>query len=118
MSEAGFRICARTIGVELKIAALIADCDKALADPRRRGDERWRARVEDQRQRLLAPDLRTIVALATCLAEDTPGLALLVAAAMKELAAADPDLRCFERRLLNAGHVRPLEDSTTDPVAA
>jgi hypothetical protein len=95
-------MCAGMIGVDRKIAALIDDCDRLLTDLPKT-DGRWRARVEAQRQRLLDPDLRTIVALATSLAEDTPTLAVLVAAAMKDLVAADPTLAPFALRLLNAG---------------
>lgn len=94
-------MCAGMIGVDRKIAALIDDCDRVLAELPKT-DGRWRARVEAQRQRLLDPDLRTIVAPATSLAEDSPTLAVLVAAAMKDLVAADPTLAPSALRLLNA----------------
>ena len=90
------------IGVDRKIAALIADCDHALAAFPRDGDQRWLARLQDQRSRLLHPDLRTSAALATTIAEDAPALAGLVAAAMKDLTAAHPELRPFHARLVQA----------------
>lgn len=59
MIEQDFLECARTIGVDLRIAALLVDCDRALAEYPDGGDARWLDRLEDQRRRLLDPDLRS-----------------------------------------------------------
>ena len=99
MLEHDFRLCAQTIGVEQRLAALILDCEKALADFPEEGDRRWYWRLEDQHRRLLAPDLRTIVAVTTRLAEETPALALPLAAALQPLVAQRPDLAPFHARL-------------------
>jgi len=99
MLEQDFRMCARTVGIEQRLAALILDCEKAMADYPEDGDRRWYWRLEDQHRRLLSPDLRMIVAVTTRLAEETPALASPVAAALQALVARRPDLAPFHARL-------------------
>lgn len=100
MLEQDFRMCARTIGVEQRLAALILDCEKAMAEYPEDGDRRWYWRLEDQHRRLLSPDLRMIVAVTTRLVEETPALAPPVAAALRVLLAKRPDLAPFHTRLV------------------
>lgn len=99
MVEEDFMACARMIGVERRIAELILDCDRAIAEQPATGEARWLGRLEDQRRRLAAPDLRTIVAVTARLAEETPSLAPFVALALRPLVAERPELRPFLQRL-------------------
>lgn len=69
MIESRFVTLALSIGVAGKIAALIADCDKAIAKIDQSSDSRWLWRLEDQRRLLQNPPLRTLVALSTRLVE-------------------------------------------------
>lgn len=103
MIEAGFRRCAEAIGVEGRIAVLASDCARALASLPADADPRWRARLEDQHQRLLDPDLRVIVAVTTSLAEETPALAPLVSGALAQLVRIYPGFMPFHARLASVG---------------
>ena len=100
MLEHHFRLCAQTIGVDQRLASLILDCEKAMAEFPEDGDRRWYWRLEDQHRRLLSPDLRMIVAVATRLAEETPALAPPLAAALRPLVAQRPDFGGFQARLV------------------
>lgn len=107
--ERDFRLCAQTVGVDQRLAALILDCERAMAEFPPEGDRRWYGRLEDQHRKLLTPDLRTIVAVTTRLAEETPALAPLVAATLQSLAAKRPDLAAFHDRLARTSlQARPL----------
>ncbi len=100
--EQKFLACARAIGVESRIAALLVDCDRALADHPDAGDRRWAWRLEGQRRQLSQPDLRTIAAVTTQLVEETPCLAPLLVATMNDLVVARPELKRFHQRLTRA----------------
>jgi hypothetical protein len=103
--EQKFLACARAIGVEGRVAALLVDCDRALADQPEAGDPPWIRRLEGQRRQLAQPDLRTIAAITTQLVEETPSLAPLLVATMHELVVTHPDLRPFHQRLARAAAI-------------
>lgn len=91
--------CAMTIGVDRRIAQLIVDCDQAISTFADGRDPRWLGRIEDQRRRLVEPDLRTLVAVTTQVCEETPALAPFVTPILAELSLTNPDLRPFHHRL-------------------
>ena len=100
MPEARFVDLAMSIGVAGKIAALISDCDAALAHLAHVPDRRWAGRVEAQRRLLLEPDLRALVALSTRLVEENPRLGPVVAPAIAHLAQRNPDFAPYHARAL------------------
>lgn len=57
------------IGVDRRIAALIQDCDRAIASYPAGGDQRWLRRFEERRRQLHEPSLRIIVALPSSFAK-------------------------------------------------
>lgn len=102
MVEQQFIEWAMSIGVDRRIAELLADCDRAIADYPETGNPSWLWRLEDQGRRLRAPDLSLIVSLVTAICEDTPALAPSGSAAIQALALKHPSLRPFQARLLAA----------------
>ena len=99
MVEQRFIEWAMSIGVDRRIAELLADCDRAIAAYPETGDPRWLWRIEEQKRRLRAPDLPLIVALVTALCEQAPELAPAGSSAIKALALKYPSLRPFQIRL-------------------
>jgi hypothetical protein len=89
-----------SIGVAAKIAALTADCDKAIVALAEAEDRRRSWRLEDQRGLLLNPTLRALVALTTRLTEEDPSLARPIAPILGELAAKHPEFAPYHRRIL------------------
>ncbi|MBO9546987.1 hypothetical protein [Caulobacter sp.] len=99
MVETTFVNLAMSVGVAAKIAALSADCDRALAALSNQDGARWSSRLEDQRQLLRNPTLRAIVALTTRLAEEQPGLAAPVAPALAKLIERHPEFAPYYARV-------------------
>jgi len=100
MPETRFVDLAMSIGVADRIAALISDCDAALARLGDSLDHRPAWRVEEQRRLLLQPDLRTLVALATRLVEEDPRLGPVVAPALADLTRQHPAFAPYHARVL------------------
>lgn len=101
MVEKTFVEKAMSLGVDRKIAVLIADCDRALIDLPADRDRRWQWRIEGHRRLLLAPSLRTLVALATRICEETPSLAPSLAPALADLVRKHPEFLPFQARILD-----------------
>ncbi|MEH0194233.1 hypothetical protein V7S57_00715 [Caulobacter sp. CCNWLY153] len=102
MVEQRFIGWAMSIGVDRRIAGLLADCDRAIAAYPETAAPRWLRRIEDQRRRLRAPDLPLIVALVTALCEETPSLAASGLEVLQAVADKHPSLTPFQARLLAA----------------
>jgi hypothetical protein len=111
MPETRLMKLAMSIGVAGKIAALLADCDRAIADLATQPDQRWLWRLEDQHRTLLNPSLRALAALTTRMAEENPSLSPLIAPALADLALRYPDMKGFHARALTH-KVRDLHLST------
>lgn len=103
MVEEQFLQCAMSVGIDRRIADLIVDCDRAIADYPDDADPRWLARIEAQKAQLLAPDLKLVVALTVRLAEETPVLTPRLMTAMDELVGKYPSLASFHARLARLG---------------
>ena len=73
--EEAFVCQAMAIGLAAKIASLTADVTQAIADLPPGAGQRHRARLEEQRQTLAQPSLRTLAALARAICLEDPAKA-------------------------------------------
>lgn len=108
--EGEFLRLALEIGLAQTIAETLKDVERAIAElPERAGAERYRWRLEDQRETLRNPSLRNIAALVVSICGKDPALTPRIRRAFADLAERHPELAWFYGQLPKAADA-PLAD--------